>query len=97
MEEEKIAPFPTISAEFPRVDLGIEKPEEVNPPVILNEGNDDIQEQALIAASNAEYDPNEIMDVEDEEGVEEQDDVTLVTIKPQVMRDEEIDEPGQPE
>ena len=55
----------------------------------------DIQQQAMVAARNAEYDPNEITDVEDEEDVEEQDDMTLGTIEPQVMGDEEINKPRQ--
>ena len=95
VEEEKIAPSPAISAEFPGLDLGIETPGEVNPPMIQNDGYGDIQQQAMVAARNAEYDPNEITYVEDEEDLEEQDDMTLGTIEPQVMGDEEINKPRQ--
>ena len=54
----------------------------INSPAVPNDGYDNIQRQAMIAAQNAEYDLNEILDVEDEEVVEEQDDMTLGTMEP---------------
>ena len=48
--KEKIVPFPAIFAEFPVVDLGRDTTGKINPPVVSNDGNDDIQRQAMIAA-----------------------------------------------